>query len=419
MGRQINRLSARAVTTLRKVGRHADGNGLYLSISPPKKGAEGKGAKRWVFLFKRAGKAREMGLGSAQTVGLAAARSLAEAARADLSNGLDPIAERHRRASEVSSPTFEECATQYIEDNKAGWRNAKHASQWANTLETYAYPTMGKLKANEVATEHVTKVLNPIWNTKTETASRVRSRVERVLDWAKVKGHRQGENPARWRGHLDQILPKRSKVQRVKHHPALPYEQIGAFMQDLRGQEGVAALALEFTILTAARTTETTGATLSELNPAGSVWVVPPGRMKADREHRVPMPTRAVAIVKDARALHGSNPDPKTPLFLGKRRDRHLSNGAMLALLERMGYGHVTVHGFRSTFRDWAAECTNFPNQVVEMALAHVVEDKSEAAYRRGDLFKKRAALMAAWEAYCLKGTGKVVPMLREKARAT
>jgi integrase len=358
-----------------------------------------------------------MGLGSAQIVGLAAARTLAEDARADLAKGLDPIAERKKRISAVECPTFEECATQYIQDNKAGWRNAKHASQWTNTLQAYAYPTLGKLKANEVATEHLTKVLNPIWTTKTETASRVRSRIEAVLDWARVKGHRQGENPARWRGHLDQILPKRLKVQRVKHHPALPYEQIGAFMQDLRQQDGIAAIALEFTILTAARTTETTGATLSELNPAGSVWILPPGRMKAEREHRVPMPPRAVAIVKDARALHGSQPDPTTPLFLGNRRDRHLSNGAMLAVLDRMKRGDITVHGFRSTFRDWAAECTNFPNQVVEMALAHVIADKSEAAYRRGDLFKKRAALMAAWEAYCLKGAGKVVPMVRGAER--
>jgi integrase len=412
MGREINRLSARAVATLKKPGRHADGAGLYLSISPPKDGGEGDGAKRWVFLFKRGGKAREMGLGGAQSIGLAAARSLAESARSDLSKGLDPIAERKKRVSEVECPTFEECATQYIDDNRAGWRNAKHAGQWTSTLKAYAYPVLGKLKANEITTEHIAKVLNPIWTSKTETASRVRSRVEAVLDWAKVKGYRHGENPARWRGHLDQILPKRSKVQRVKHHPALPYQEMGGFMSALREQGGVAALALEFTILTAARTNETTGAKLAEFSEAG-VWVVPPERMKAEREHRVPLSPRSVQIVKDAKLLHGSRPDAKAPLFLGNRRDRHLSNGAMLALLERMGRGDITVHGFRSTFRDWAAESTNFPNQVVEMALAHVIEDKSEAAYRRGDLFKKRAALMAAWEAYCLKGAGKVVPMAR------
>lgn len=421
MAREINRLSARRVTTEKSPGRHPDGAGLYLSISP-------NGGRRWVFIFKRAGKTREMGLGSASTVSLALARTLAGNARAVLSKGLDPIAEREARdRAAASALTFRECAERYIEANRSGWRNAKHAAQWAATLERYVYPVLGESQApigglpvGAVGVGDVTRILNPIWGTKTETASRVRGRIETVLDWAKANEYRTGENPARWRGHLDKLLPARSKVRRVRHHPALPYRDLPAFMVDLRAREGVAALALEFTILTVARTGATIGATLSEFDLAGKVWAVPAERAGAKiggedpKPRRVPLAPRALEIVRSMFELHGSGAKPGTPLFPGGADGHSLSSGAMLALLDRMGRGGITPHGFRSTFKDWCSEATNFPGEVSEAALWHVVADKVEAAYRRGDLFKKRAAMMAAWASYCdAPRAGSVIPLSR------
>jgi integrase len=412
MARQINRLSARTVSTVKKAGRHPDGGGLYLSISP-------NGGRRWVFIFKRGGKSREMGLGAAKTVSLAQARDLAGEVRAFLAKGLDPIAERAARTRGATSHrlSFRDCAVRYIKDNQAGWKNTIHTSQWTTTLEKYVYPTIGSLAVADIGVGDVITILEPIWATKTETASRVRGRIETVLDWAKARGYREAENPARWRGHLDKLLPPRTKVSRVRHHPALAYAEIGLFLTELRQQSCVSAQALEFTILTAARTRETTGASIEEFDLAAKQWTVSGERMKAGKDHRVPLSPRAVEIVKTAMAFHGAKARPTNWLFHGIRKDKHLGSGAMLSLLDRMGHGNVTVHGFRSTFRDWAAECTNFPNQVVEMALAHAIEDKSEAAYRRGDLFKKRAALMTAWSNYCESPRGSVVVMSRAPER--
>jgi integrase len=412
MARQINRLSARTVSTVKKAGRHPDGGGLYLSVSP-------NGGRRWVFIFKRGGKTREMGLGAAKTVSLAQARDLAGDVRAVLAKGLDPISERvatNRGAATSHRLSFRDCAVRYIKDNQAGWKNRIHTSQWTTTLEKYVYPTIGSMAVADVGVGDVITILEPIWATKTETASRVRGRIETVLDWAKARGYRDAENPARWRGHLDKLLPPRTKVSRVRHHPALPYADISSFMIELGKESCVSAQALHFTILTAARTRETTGATIGEFDLAAKQWTVPGDRMKAGKDHRVPLSPRAVEIVKAATAIHGTQAKPTDWLFHGIRKDKHLGGGAMLALLDRMGRGNVTVHGFRSTFRDWAAECTNFPNQVVEMALAHAIEDKSEAAYRRGDLFKKRAALMSAWDSYCSAVRGSVVPLATVRA---
>jgi integrase len=411
MARQINRLSARTVSTVRDSGRHPDGGGLYLSISP-------NGGRRWVFIFKRGGKSREMGLGAAKTISLAQARDLAGNARSVLAKGLDPISEREaaNRGASTRRLSFRDCAERYIKDNQAGWKNKIHVGQWTSTLRKYVYPTIGSTAVADVSVGDVITILGPIWATKTETASRVRGRIETVLDWGKARGYRDAENPARWRGHLDKLLPPRTKVRRVRHHPALPYADVAAFFVKLREECCVSALALEFTILTAARTRETTEATLAELDLDAKVWTVPAGRMKAGKEHRVPLPPRAVEIIKSATAFRGASAKPTDCLFHGIRKDKHLGVGAMLSLLDRMGRGDITVHGFRSTFRDWAAECTNFPNQVVEMALAHAIEDKSEAAYRRGDLFKKRTALMAAWVSYCSTTSRTVIPLGAVKA---
>jgi integrase len=309
--------------------------------------------------------------------------------------------------------TFKACAEAYIDAHRAGWRNAKHADQWANTLATYAYPIFGAVPVQAVDVGLIMKVLEPIWTTKTETASRVRGRIESVLDWAKARGYRRGDNPARWRGHLDNLLARQSKIQKVQHHAALPYGQIGTFVVNLRKQEGIAARALEFTILTAARTGETIGARREEINDDATVWTVPAKRMKVDtHEHRVPLSPAASAIAKHILQSHKGE-----FLFPGGKAKKPLSNMAMAAVLDRMGRDDITVHGFRSTFRDWAAEMTSFPREVAEMALAHVVDDKVEAAYRRGDLFEKRRRLMEAWATYCAKRAagGKVVPIGRGK----
>ncbi|MFY9958805.1 tyrosine-type recombinase/integrase [Bradyrhizobium sp.] len=290
--------------------------------------------------------------------------------------------------------SFDQCAEAYVEAHRAGWKSDKHAGQWGATLKTYATPVFGKIDVAAVGVGLVLKVLEPIWSSKNETAHRVRGRVESVLDWAKARGHRSGENPARWRGHLDQLLPARGKVHKVEHHAALPYAELPAFMRDLRKRYGVAVLALEFCILTATRTSETLNAAWSEID--GSVWTIPAERMKGGREHRIPLCDRALAIIKEMKAAkHGAF------IFPGARRGRPLSNMAMLTALRRMERGDLTTHGFRATFRTWAAERSNFQREVIEAALAHAIGDKTEAAYQRGDLFEKRRRLMMAWAAYC------------------
>ncbi len=334
-----------------------------------------------------------MGLGPLHTVKLAEARESAREARKLVLEGIDPIEARNAKRAEArlaaaTAMTFEQCAEAYIAAHKAGWKNSKHAAQWPSTLKTYAYPVFGSLPVQAIDTGLIMKAIEPIWQAKPETASRVRGRIESVLDWAKVRGYRDGENPARWKGHLDCLLPARSKVAAVDHHAALPYGEMGEFVAALREHEGIAARTLEFLILTAARTGEVIGATWAEIDLEQRLWTIPGSRMKAGREHRVPLSDPAVSILEK---LTDRNKD----------RPFAISNMAMNMLLRRMGKNGLTVHGFRSSFRDWAAECTHFPAEVAEMALAHAVGDKVEAAYRRGDLFLKRRQLMDAWAKHC------------------
>lgn len=410
--KRLERLHAVELKT-KAPGRYADGAGLWFHVGPT-------GGRSWVMRYMLNGKAREMGLGALHTFSLAEARTKARSVRQLLQDGLDPIdqrqAERDRSRAEMTGRrTFRQCADGYILSNASGWRNAKHRAQWESTLEAYAYPTMGDLPVSVIDTSHVLKCLESIWQTKTETASRVRGRIESVLDYAAARRYRSGDNPARWRGHLDQLLPKRSKVQRVEHHAALPYAELGDFMTALREMEGTSARALEFAILTAARTGEVIAATWPEFDLQAKLWTVPGERMKAGREHRVPLSERALSIL---RALPREDKNPF--VFIGPRAGRGLSNMALLATLRRMERGDLTSHGFRSTFRDWCAEMTGTPHEVAEMALAHVVGDKVEAAYRRGDLFEKRRRLMSEWAAFCARkpsATGKVVSIRREMAK--
>lgn len=385
MARRIDRLTARTIAVARRAGYYRDGRGLALQVSDA-------GTKSWLFLYTLNGKAREMGLGPVADVGLAEAREKATAARALLREGIDPIEQKRaqraaQRAQAATSKTFGECATAYIKAHRASWHNEKHAEQWTNTLATYANPVIGALPVAAIDTALVLRVLEPIWTTKYETASRLRGRIERVLGWARVQGLREGENPARLRDHLDHMLPKRPADAAVEHHEAMEYRKVPAFLKALRKVDSVTSRALEFAVLTATRTSEVIGARREEFDLAAGIWTLPPLRMKAKREHRVPLSPRAVAIVREQLKGKGAHVFP-------------LSNMAMLMLLKRMGLD-VTVHGFRSSFRDWCAEQTNTPNIVAEMALGHAVSDKVEAAYRRGDLLDKRAALMRAWAAFC------------------
>jgi integrase len=405
MARPEKRLTARTVETIKKPGLHADGAGLYLHVSP-------SGAKSWIFRWKHDGRLRDMGLGPINTISLAEARDKALGCRKLKLDGRDPIEERRsqRQAARLETAkamTFKNCAEAYIAAHKAGWKNDKHAAQWPATLATYVYPIMGGLPVQAVDVGLVMKVLEqnvaregdpaaPLWTVKPETAGRVRGRIESILDWATARGFRSGENPARWRGYLENLLPKKSKVRRVEHHAALPYPEIAAFIVELRGQEGIAARALEFAILTAARTGEVLGATWAEIDLEGRLWTVPAERMKAGREHRVPLSETALAILRAMAEVRSGK-----HVFPGARDSRPLSQMAMLMLLRRMGRDGLTVHGFRSAFSDWCAEQTAFPSEVREMALAHTVGDKVEAAYRRGDLFEKRRQLAAAWGRYC------------------
>jgi integrase len=410
MARGVEKLNALAVRRAKEPGLYADGKNLYLRI--------GEGAaKSWVFRFMLDGKSREMGIGSAYDVTLGEARERARGYRKQLQDGVDPIdrrrderlARRAERERAKGAMTFKECAERYIAAHEASWRNPKHAAQWPSTLETYAYSVIGALPVQEVDTAFVLRVLEPIWNQKPETAGRVRGRIESVLDWATSRGHREGTNPAAWRGHLANLLPSKSKIRPVAHHAALPYSQIGAFMAELQQQEGIAARTLEFTILTATRTGEAIGARWDEFDLTKRVWTIPAKRMKAHKEHKVPLSDAAFALI-DALPREGDF------VFPGGRAGRPLSNMAMTMVLRRLNRADITVHGFRSTFRDWAAERSNFPNQVCEMALAHTISAAVEAAYRRGDLYRKRAQLMAAWAKFTAVSApaGNVVPLRRQ-----
>jgi len=407
---KTGKLSAMKVERAKRPGMYADGGGLYLRV------AEG-GTKNWVYRYMLDGRPRWMGLGPLSLYGLAEARAKALDARRLRHEGIDPIetrrAERARKKLEAAKAvTFKDCAEAYIKTHRAGWRNPKHAGQWEATLKTYAEPVIGTLPVQAVDTALVLKVLEPIWTAKPETAGRVRGRIEKILDWAKVRTYRDGENPARWRGHLDNLLPKKSKVAKVEHHAALPFGELPAFLAALREQDGIAARALEFAILTAARTGETLGATWAEIDLLDKTWTVPAGRMKAGKEHRVPLSARALDILEQMRA-HRHGAEDGAFVFPGGKQGKPLSNMALLMTLRRMERDDLTAHGFRSTFRDWAAERTNYQNHVVEMALSHTVSDKVERAYRRGDLLQKRRPLMDAWAAYCSKpaASGDVIPL--------
>jgi integrase len=411
MARTIGKLTALAVAQAKRRGYYGDGGGLFLQVSAT-------GSKSWVFRFKEAGKLREMGLGPTHTIGLADARQRAQDCRRARLDGRDPIEARRaeRMAAKLDAAkamTFNACAERYIAAHKAGWRNAKHAAQWAATLRAYVYPVFGTLPAQAVDVGLVMKALEPIWTEKPETASRVRGRIESILDWATARGYRQGDNPARWRGHLDNLLPKKSRVRRVEHHAALPYPEIGGFMAELHAKTGVPARALEFAILTAARTGEVIGARWDEFDLAERLWTVPAERMKAGREHRVPLTDAALAIVEKMAEIRSGE-----FLFPGAKANRPISGIGFSSVLRRMGRNDLTVHGFRSTFRDWAAERTGFSAEVAEMALAHAVADKVEAAYRRGDLFQKRRQIMDAWAKFCAAPppAGHVVPIRQHAA---
>ena len=397
-----------------KPGRHADGGGLHLLVKE-------SGARSWVYRFMLNGKSRDVGLGPAGPGGisLADARTARDALRLKVKAGIDPLEERQREAAEalataqaaqVAGITFQTVAEAYIGANEESWRNDKHRQQWKNTLKTYVYPVIGELPVAEVGTAHVLQILEPIWKAKAETASRVRGRMETILDAAKARGYRDGENPARWRGHIAQILPARSRLTRG-HHKAMPYDAIPAFVGALHTRKAVAALALEFTILTAARTGEVIGAKWDEVDLEKAIWTIPASRMKAGKEHRVPLSPRAVEILGSTQGLR------KEWLFPAAGGGK-LSGMAMAMLLRRMKVD-VTVHGFRSGFRDWCAECTGYAHEVAEMALAHTIDNKVERAYRRGDLFDKRRRLMDEWAEFCAHGvsaTGDNVKLIRGAA---
>lgn len=404
--RQLNRLSARTVATKKRAGLYGDGGGLYLQLAPG-------GSKTWIFRYRSplTKKPRYMGLGPVHSVGLPDARQKAETQRSLLLSGLDPIEvreeENRKRVVEAArAVTFTQCAASYIESHRPGWRNAKHAEQWENTIATYCGPVIGKLPVADVDTGLVLKILEPIWSKKPETASRLRGRIENILDWAKARGHRTGENPARWKGHLNQLLPALAKKDRVTHHEAMPFAEVGGFVAKLREMPGVVARCLEFTILTTARTNEAIKSKPDEFDLDNATWIIPASRMKAKKEHRVPLSPRALQIARNMLDLKGEH------LFPGAKRGKPISNMAMLQLLDRMDV-RVTVHGFRSSFRDWAAERTGFPHEVCEMALAHTIPNAAEAAYRRGDLFEKRRGLMKAWADYLdtPQQEGAVIPL--------
>lgn len=378
-------LNARRAATA-KPGRHGDGRGLFLYVKP-------SGARSWVLRHQMQGRRRDLGLGPYPDVSLAMARDRASDARRLIAIGEDPIA----RKQQAEPKTFRDAALELIESKRPGWRNAKHAAQWTATLEAYVFPKFGQAQVAKVQTADVIDALTPIWSKKPETANRVRQRVEAVIDYATALGIRNGDNPARWRGHLDHLLPKPTKVRAVKHHPALPHAKIATFMDELAGRSGVATRALSFTILTAARSGETRGMMWGEVDLENRAWTIPAERMKAGKEQRVPLSVAAIACL-------GPRRDNASLVFESEAKPgKPISDMSMTAVLRRMGNNEITVHGFRSTFRDWAGETTDFPREVIEAALAHRITNKAEAAYARSDLFEKRRDLMEAWASVAIQ----------------
>lgn len=399
-GKQAKPLNVREIESKKTPGMFADGNGLYLRVT---KG----GAKNWIFRYMMAGKSHDMGLGVYPFVNLAEARKKAFGLRQKTLSGIDPLKEKQdeelkKQIEAAKTVSFKSAAENYIRDKLPEWKNPKHLQQWNNTLANYVYPVFGGFPVAEIDTPLVLKVFEPIWQTKTVTATKVRQRIEAILDWAKSRGYRSGENPARWNGHLDNLLADPGKVSKTSHHPALPYREIGAFMETLRDRSGIGDRGLEFCILTCARTMEVINADWSEFDLEARVWTIPASRMKADRDHRIPLCDRAVEILRNMPRV-GDRP----PFKVGKN--------AFLQILASMGRDDLTAHGFRSTFRDWAAEKTSFPSEVAELALAHWQGSKVEQAYRRGDMFEKRRQLAEAWARFCERTSGEVIPLRKQR----
>jgi integrase len=408
-----------------KPGLHCDGGNLHLQIT---EGVVGNRRLSWIFRYALSGqKTRDMGLGSLNDVSLVEAREIARTYRKMIKDGIDPIDRRNEKvaknlaetlAKRAAVMTFDCAAEAYIRKHKPGWKSAVHAAQWETTLATYASPIIGKMSVADIETKHVLKVLEEIWHDKPETASRVRGRIESVLGWATVSGHRSGENPARWKDHLDNLLPARSKVQKVKHQASLPYAEMPGFMSELRQRSGIAALALEFAILTCVRTADVRAARKADVDRAGKMWIIP-SFSKTNVEHKVPLSPQALAVFDKVCAMTGEiggRVGASDMLFPNDVSGAMLSENAMLAVLERMGRkGQMTTHGCRSSFRTWAQECTNFPWELAEMSLGHTVGNKVERAYARGDAFKKRIAIMQAWANFCDRpvDSGKVLPLRR------
>jgi len=395
MPKRVLPLTARQVETARKPGFYADGNGLYLRVAPG-------GSRSWVYRFMLNGRRRDMGLGPYPLVTLASARERVAAARLVKLDGTDPLEERRAgalkaRVERAKVVTFAEAAQQYVSAHRAGWRGARAVQDWTGTIEAYVLPIFGDLPVAEIDTGLVMQAIQPIWNTKTATATRVRARVEAVLDWCRVRGYRQGENPARWKGHIEALLPRKSKVAPVEHHPAMPYGEVAAFLAELRYVESSAARALEFAILTAARSGEVIGARWDEIDIPNRLWIVPAARMKSGREHRVPLSPPAMAVLEKIAETRYSD-----WVFSGRQVGQPIGKMAMLLTLQRVsGRDDISVHGFRSSFRDWCAELTQYPSELAEMALAHSINSAVEAAYRRGDMFDRRRKLAEAWGRFC------------------
>ena len=414
MGRIKAGLSARSVAKLARIeGMHAIGDppGLYLCV----KG----GGCSWILRYSLNGKRPDHGIGSYADLTLAEAREKARELRKLVLQAIDPIESKRReralrKAAIAVRMTFDQSATAYIKAHADGWRNPKHRQQWQNTIETYVAPVIGPIDVALVDTPHVLKILEPIWKTKTETATRVRGRIEKVLGWATVRGYRTGDNPARWSGHLSELLASPSKLAKVDHHPALPYQQIGAFVRDLRQMEGIGASALEFAILTAARSGEVRGATWPEIDLRARKWTIPAERMKAARQHVVPLSDAAVAVLRKMEACRLGD-----LVFPGAKEGKPISDMTLTAVLRRMGRSDVTPHGFRSSFRDWQAEVSAYPHEMAEMALAHTIGDRTERAYRRGDLFAKRVRMMTDWAGWCARPIDKahVLPLRAERSK--
>lgn len=408
MAKTLDRLNAKTIAKIKTPGRHADGGNLYLSVSKT-------GARSWVFFFKLAGKQREMGFGSFPAIGLADAREMADAARTVLAKKMDPLEMRNRERAKPKAQTFGECAKEYIEAHKSDWKNSKHGDQWLSTLTTHA-AAIWKMPVNEIDTPAIEAVLKPIWGTISETARRVRGRIEVILDAASVKKYRDGENPARWRGHLDKLLANKRKE--ATNFAAMDYVKLPKFMEELRAEDGIGARALEFLILAAIRTQGiiankkegVIGACWSEIDFDAATWTIPKKRMKTPKDHTVPLTARAMAILKEMQGL-----DPKV-IFPGTKAGQSISSGTMSAVLRRMGVDDATVHGFRATFKTWVADETVTEDAVAKLALAHTIPDKVEAAYNRAELLRKRRILADLWEAYCASppAKGKVVPFERQ-----